>query len=92
VCPDHLDWRTAVQNTTEHEEKVGFNIGGFIEGAVEGFLETGNPYVAGAMGLYDGLTQSSSQNTNLDSILQTGQNSTSLNSLLNYAQLADAGA
>ena len=71
---------------------MGFNIGGFIEGAVVGFLETGNPYVAGAMGLYDGFTQSSNQSNSMDSILQNGQESNSLNSLLNYAQLADAGA
>jgi hypothetical protein len=33
-----------------------FNIGDMISGAVTGFLETGDPMAAGAIGLVDGLT------------------------------------
>ena len=71
---------------------MGFNVGGFIEGAITGFLETGNPYAAAAIGIYDGLTEQSSQGISADSILQSAQNSNSLNELMNYAQLAEAGS
>jgi hypothetical protein len=65
---------------------VSFNIGDMISGAVTGFLETGDPFAAGAIGLMDGISdQNQSAPMAADSMLGGGSDASSL---IDIAQLA----
>jgi hypothetical protein len=67
---------------------MGFNIGDMISGAVVGFLETGNPVAAGAIGVMDGITnRGPGSSLGIDSVLSGGSDTSSL---INLAQMADA--
>jgi hypothetical protein len=67
---------------------MGFNIGDMLSGAITGFLETGDPLAAGAIGVMDGLTNNGASTAmTADSMLGGGSD---MSTLMDVADIAGA--
>ena len=68
---------------------MSFDIGSMISGAVTGFLETGNPIAAGAIGVLDGLTGNSGGAGGMGAMgVDTMLAGSGSSSLMDFAELA----
>jgi hypothetical protein len=69
---------------------MSFNVGDAIAGAVQGFMETGNPYAAAGIGVMSGLEDKNVAQTGLLGQDSIGAGIDPSSAMADYSQFADA--